>query len=42
MSEQTVVLGWNGLDYDLVEGFGLSESFGPYYYSDCSSDSPSV
>jgi hypothetical protein len=27
----TVVLGWDGLDYDLATEFGLAEAFGPYH-----------
>lgn len=27
----TIVLGWDALDYELVETFGLTEAFGPHY-----------
>lgn len=30
MTGQTVVLGWDGLDYELVDEFGLHEEFGPH------------
>ncbi len=31
MDGVTIVLGWDALDYDLVETFGLTEAFGPHY-----------
>ncbi len=31
MDGMTIVLGWDALDYELVEKFGLTETFGPYY-----------
>lgn len=31
MSEVTIVLGWDALDYELVEQFGLTQAFGPHY-----------
>lgn len=30
MSGTTVVLGWDGLDYDVAEAFGLVDAFGPH------------
>lgn len=31
MDGVTIVLGWDALDYELVETFGLTEAFGPHY-----------
>jgi hypothetical protein len=38
----TVVLGWDALDYDLVEAFDLGEAFGPHYREIETFDNPTL
>lgn len=42
MSNQVIVLGWDGLDYDLLEDWGLTISFGEYSREIETYDSPTL